>query len=67
MNVVYVLFFLCIKLSLYFNNLKYAFFQVELENLNTATDDINKLEIELEVRNEFCGVPHGVFSFNYLL
>lgn len=23
--------------------------QIELENLNTATDDINKLEIELEV------------------
>ena len=26
------------------------FLQIELENLNTATDDINKLEIELEVR-----------------
>lgn len=24
-------------------------FQIELEKLNTATDDINKLEIELEV------------------
>lgn len=24
-------------------------FQIELENLNTATDEINKLEIELEV------------------
>lgn len=25
-------------------------FQIELENLNTATDEINKLEIELEVQ-----------------
>lgn len=35
------------------SNLNYVFchfnFQVELENLNTATDDINKLEIELDV------------------
>lgn len=35
-----------------YNNNKYIFFvfQIELESLNTATDDINKLEIELEVR-----------------
>lgn len=26
-------------------------FQIELENLNNATDDINKLETELDVRN----------------
>lgn len=25
------------------------FFQIELERLNTATDDINKLEVDLDV------------------
>lgn len=26
-------------------------FQIELERLNTATDDINKLEVDLDVSN----------------
>lgn len=36
------------------NTFFYSFFlQIELENLNTYTDEINKLEIELEVSNNF--------------
>lgn len=42
--------FYCVVL---FSNLHLCFsshLQIELENLNSCTDDINKLEIELEVR-----------------
>jgi len=28
-------------------------FQIELERLNTATDDINKLEVDLDVSTAF--------------
>ena len=28
-------------------------FQIELEKLNTATDDINKLEVDLDVSTNF--------------
>lgn len=38
---------------MFFDEIYDILFQIELERLNTATDDINKLEVDLDVSTTF--------------
>lgn len=49
---------------MYFKHVYFClYFQIELERLNTATDLINKLEIELDVSKMYTSPSKNLLSF----